>query len=178
MSMEEEGRNRTARHELLKMVPNTDDAAALVWPCFEFPCTLRGNAPPRRTADACAAGVNATDLLPNIVVSTGEALRSGTAAGEVVSPSWPRGCTAAAAAAAKGATVVASVAAMGEAGVACVTAMGAAGVAAQGASVADDPVAGCGLDHRRGAWLSICRGNLAHGLHLPPGSAAARMSNG
>ena len=175
MSMEEEGRSRTARHELLKMVPNTDDAAALVRPCFEFPCTLRGNAPPRRTADAYAAGVNATDL-PNIVVSTSEALRSGTAAGEVVSPSWPRGCTAAAAA--KGATVVASVAAMGEAGVASATAMGAAGVAAQGASVADDPVAGCGLDHRRGAWLSICRGNLAHGLHLPPGSAAACMSNG
>ena len=92
MSMEEEGRSRTARHELLKMVPNTDDAAALVRPFSEFPCTLRGNAPPRHTANACAAGANATDLLPNIVVSTGEALRSGTAVGEVVSPSWPRGC--------------------------------------------------------------------------------------
>ena len=30
MSIEEEDRCRTARHELLKMMPHTDDAAALV----------------------------------------------------------------------------------------------------------------------------------------------------
>ena len=47
MSTEEEGRSRTARHELLKMVPNTDDAAALMLACFEFPCAKRGNAPSR-----------------------------------------------------------------------------------------------------------------------------------
>ena len=79
------------------MVTNTDDAAALVRACFELPCTLRGNSPPRRTANTCAAGANATDLLPDIVVSAGEALRSGIAVGKVVSPSWPRGCTAGAA---------------------------------------------------------------------------------
>ena len=92
-----EGRSRSAGHELLKMVPNTADAAALVRACFELLCPLRGNAPPRRTADTCAAGANATDLLPDVVVSAGEAIRFDTAVGEVVSPSWPRGCTAGAA---------------------------------------------------------------------------------
>ena len=77
MSMGEEGRCRTARHELLKMMLHTDDAAALVR--AELPCTLRRSAPPRRTADTCAAGASATDLLPYAVVSAGEALRSGTA---------------------------------------------------------------------------------------------------
>ena len=49
ISTEEEGRCRTARHELLKMMAHTDDAAALVraW----LPCTLRGNTPSRRTAE-------------------------------------------------------------------------------------------------------------------------------
>ena len=87
ISTGEEGRCRTAWHELLKMMPHTEDAVALVR--AQFLCTLRGNAPPRRTADACAAA-SATDLLPD-VVSAGGALRSGTAVGEVVSPSWPRG---------------------------------------------------------------------------------------
>ena len=62
---------------------------------------------------------------------------------------------AAAASAAMGATVVAGIAAMG-----------AAGVAARGASVADNPVAGCDLDHGRGACLSVCLAGLAHGNHL------------
>ena len=93
MSTEEEGRRRTARHELLKMVPNTDDAVALVRACFELPCTLRGNDPPRRSVDTCAAGANATNL-PDAVVSAGEALRSGTAVGDIVSPRWPRDRTA------------------------------------------------------------------------------------
>ena len=87
MSTREEGRSRTARHELLKMVPNTDGAAALMRACFELPCTLRGNAPPRRSVDTCAAGANATDILLDVAVSASEALRSGTAVGEAVSPS-------------------------------------------------------------------------------------------
>ena len=158
MSTGKEGRSRTARHEFLKMVPNTDNAAALMRACFELPYTLQGNAPSHRTVDTCAAGANATDILPDVVVSAGEALRSGTAVGEVISPSWPRGCSADAADTSP--VVTADIAAAG------VAAMGAAGVAAQGSSVADDPVAGCDLDHRRGAWLSVCQGGLAYGLHL------------
>ena len=171
MSTGEEGRSRTTQHELLKVVPNTDDVAALVRACFELPCTQRGNAPRLRTVGTCAAGANVTDLLPDVVVSAGEALRSGTAVGEVVFPSWPRGCTAdvadippivtadiaAAAFAAMGATVAAGVAGMGVASVVC-----------QGAYVTDSSVAGCDLDHRCGTWLSVCRGGLAHGLHLQP----------
>ena len=71
MSMREGGRSRTGRHELLKMVPNTDIAAALVRACFELPCTLRGSAPARRSVGTGAAGANTTDL-PD-VVSAGEA---------------------------------------------------------------------------------------------------------
>ena len=74
MSTGEGGRSRTARNELLKMVPNTDNAAALVRACFELPCTLRENAPPRGSVDTCAAGANMADLLPD-VVSAGKALR-------------------------------------------------------------------------------------------------------
>ena len=169
MSTGEEGRSRTARHELLKIVPNTDNAAALVRVCFKLLCTLRGNYPPRSTVDTCIAGANATDLLPDVVVSAGEALRSGIAVGEVVSPSWPRGCTVDAtdvSAAVTADIAAAAAAAMGVAVVAAVAAIGVAGVVAQGASVADGPVAGCDLDHRCGAWLSVCRGGLAHGLHL------------
>ena len=94
MSMGEGGRSRTARHELLEMVPNTDSAAPLVRACFELPCTLRGSAPSRRSVGTCAAGVNTTDLLPDAIVSSGEALYSNTAVGEVVSPSVPRDCAA------------------------------------------------------------------------------------
>ena len=134
------------------MVPNTDSAAALVRACFELPCTLRGSAHPRRSVGTCAAGANTTDL-PGVVVSAGEALHSGTAVGKVVSPSWPRYC------AADAADVSAAVPA----------AIAAAGAAAVGAAVVDRfvaYVAGCGLDHRRGAWLSVCGGGLAHGLHF------------
>ena len=169
----EGGRSRTARHELLKMVPNVDSAVALVRACFELPCTLRGNAPPRRSVDTCAAGANTTDLLPDVVVPAGEALRSGTAVGEVVSPSWPRVCTAGAAdvsvvMTADIATAAAAMGAVVAAVEAAVPAMGAVDVAAQGVSVADGHAAGCDLDHRRGAWLSLCRGGLAHRLHLQP----------
>ena len=90
MSTEERGRSRTARHELLKVVPNTNYTAALVRACFELPCILRGNSPPRRSVATCATGVNTTDLLPDVIASAGEALHSGTAVGEVVSLSWPR----------------------------------------------------------------------------------------
>ena len=158
MSMGEEGRSRTARYELLKMVPNTGSAAALVRAYFELPCTLRGSAPPRRSVGTCAAGAKTTDP-PNVVVSAGEALRSGTAVGEVVSPTWPKD-RAADDAADVSAAVAADIAATGAA----------AGVADADlkASVADDYVAGCDLDHRRGAWLSVCCDGLAHGLHLHP----------
>ena len=140
------------------MVPNADDAAALVWACFKLPCTLRANASHRHTVDTWAAGANVTDLRPDVVVSAGEALRSGTAVGEEISPSWPRGCTADAPDAPL--VVTADIAA------AAVAAMGAAGVATQDASVADHPVAGCDLDHCRGGWLSVGRGGLAHWFHL------------
>ena len=59
-------------------------------------------------------------------------------------------------------------AAMGATVTAAVAAVRAAGVAARGASVADDPIAGCDLDHRRGACLSACLAGLAHGFHLQP----------
>ena len=166
MSMGKGGRSRTARHELLKMVPNTDSAATLVRACFGLPCTLRGSAPPRRRVGTCVAGVNTTDLLPDVVVSAGEALRSGTTVGEVVLPSWPRERTADAAdvSAAEAADFAAAAAAIGAADVdGAVSA-----VTALDASVVDDPTAGCDLDHRRSAWWSICRGGLAHGSHLQP----------
>ena len=97
VSMREGSRSRTARHELLKMVPNVDSAAALVRACLKLPCTLRGNTSPRQSVDTCAAGASTTDLLPDVVVSAGEALRSGNGVGKVVSPSWPRDRTAGAA---------------------------------------------------------------------------------
>ena len=151
MSMGEGGRSRAARHELLKMVPNTDSAAALVRACFELPCTLRGSAPPRRSIGTCAAGANTTDLLLDVVVSAGEALRSGAAAREVVSPSRLRNRAA-------DATDVSAAEAVDIA----------AAAAAIGVTIVDGTVAGCDLDHRHGAWLSVCRGALAHGFHLQP----------
>ena len=129
------------------MVLNTDSAVPLVFP-------LRGSAPRRRSVDTSAAGANTTNLLPVVVVvSTGEALRSGTAVGEeVVSPRWPGDCAAAAAAAMRAAVAYSAVGA----------------VASLDASFVDDPAAGCDLDHRRGAWCSVYRGGPAHGLHLQP----------
>ena len=165
MSTGKRARSRTARHELLKIMPNTDSAAALVRACLELSCTLRGSAPPRRSVGTCAAGSHTTDL-PDVVVSAGEALRSDTAVGEVVSPSRPRDRAADAVGVSSAVTAdiaAAAASAMGAAVVAAVAAMRAAAVAAQGASVA-----GCDLDHPRGASLSVCRGGLAHGLHLQP----------
>ena len=151
-STEEGGRRRTARHELLKMVMNTDDTAALVRACFELPCTLRGNSSPRRTANTCAAGANATDRLPDVVVSAGEALRSGIAVGEVVSPSWPRGCTAGAA----------------DPPPYCDCGYRHGWCCCPGGICCGCPFAGCDLDHRRGACLAVCLAGHAHGLHLQP----------
>ena len=137
------------------MVPNVDSAAAQVRTCFELPCTLRGNSPPRRMMDTCTAGANTIDLLLDVVVSAGEVLRSGTAVGDAVSSSWPRDRTG-------GATDVPAVVAadIAAAAAAIGAAVVVAAVAIQDASVADGPVAGCNFDHRRGG--------LAHGLHLQP----------
>ena len=49
MSRGEGGECRTARHGLQEMMPHTDDAVALVRASLSH--SLRGNAPPRRTAD-------------------------------------------------------------------------------------------------------------------------------
>ena len=148
------------------MVPNMVSAAPLVRACSEFPCTLRGSVPPHRSLGTCVAGANTTDLLPDVVVSAGEALRSGTAVGEVVFPGWPRDRTADAVdvSAAAAADIAAAVATMGAAVV-----HGAVGaVVALDAYVVDDPADFCDLDHRRGAWRSVCRGGLGHGLRLWP----------
>ena len=148
------------------MVPNTDSAAELMRACFELPSTLRESALPRCSVDTWAAGARTTDLLPDVVVSAGEVLRSGTAVGEVVSLSWSKDRTADAADVS--AVVTVDIAAAAAAiGVAVVDGAVAA-VAAQGTSVEGDPVAGCDLDHPRGAWLSVCRGGLAHGLNRQP----------
>ena len=42
----------------------------------EFPCILRGSAPPRRSVDTCAADANVTDIFRSTVVFVGEALHS------------------------------------------------------------------------------------------------------
>ena len=144
---------------------STDSAAPLVRAWFELLCTLRGSAPPRRSVGTCAAGVNTTDLLFDVVVCTGEALHSDTAVEEVVSPRLPRDRAADAAdvPAAADADITAA-AAMRATVVDC--AVGA--VATLDAYFVDDPAADCDLDHRRGAWWSVCRGGPAHVLHLQP----------
>ena len=130
------------------MVLNTDSAAALVRACFELPCTLRESAPPYRSVGTCTAGANTINL-PNDFVSAGEALRSGTAIGELASPSWPRDRAADTAdvSAAVAADIAAATAAIG----AAVVDDSVGTVAALDASVVEASVAGCDLDHRRGA---------------------------
>ena len=164
--MGEGSRSRTARLELLEMVPNTDSATPLVRECFELPDALRGSAPRRCSVDTCETDANTTDLLPDVVVSAGEALRSGTAAEEAVSPSWPRDLAADATdvSAAEASDIAAVVAAMG----AAVVGGAVRAVAALDASVVGGPADGCDLDHRCGACWSVCRGGLAHGLDLQP----------
>ena len=129
--------------------------------CFELSCTLRGNAPIRRSVDTCTAGANTTDLLLDVVVSP--LVRC--SAPVLLFRRWSLPA---------GPGIVLPVTRMSPLlwlrisplpiGAAVVV----VAIAVQGASIADDPVAGCDLDHRRGAWLSICRGGHAHGLHLQP----------
>ena len=166
MSMGKVGWSHTTPHELLKTMANTDMAAGLVRACFELPCSLRGSPPLRRSVGTCAAGANETDPLPDFVVSACEVLRSGTAVGEMASPSRPRDRTADAAdvTVAVAPDIAAAAAAIGAAVVDGVV----GAVATLDTSAAYDPVAGCDLDHHRGAWSSVCRGGLAHRLHLQP----------
>ena len=89
MSTGERGRCRTARRKLVQtMMARIDDAVA--WMRAQLPCSPRRTAPPHRTTDTELAA-SAADRLSDDVISAGEALRYGTAVGEVVSPSWPRG---------------------------------------------------------------------------------------
>ena len=89
MSRGEGGRCRTARRKLLRtMMPRTEDAVVRMR--AQLLCSPQGNTPPHRTTDTEPAA-SAADRLLDDVVSAGEALRSGTAVGEVASPSWSRG---------------------------------------------------------------------------------------
>ena len=82
-------RCRTARRKLLKaMMPRTDDAVARMR--AQLPCSPRENPPSNRTTDTEPAA-SAADRLPDDVVFAGEAIRYGTAFGEVASTSWSRG---------------------------------------------------------------------------------------
>ena len=157
----------------LEWVGRTADAVVLER--VELPCTQRGNAHPRRTADTWYAA-SAAVLFPDAVVSFDGALRSGTAVERAGSPSWPTGWTAvgvvlaavvaavdiAGAAAAVQVTVAAGVAAMQAAGVAAmqVSVAAAMGVTAAAAAVVH-------RDHRLGACPSACLSAcLVHGYHL------------
>ena len=152
-------RYRTAWHGLLKVVPYIN--VALVRALLSR--SLRGNAPPRSTADTLRAA-GEPNLLPDVVVYAGGALFL-AAAGGVVFPSCFRGW---AGGGAVPAVVTAGIAA-GTAAVAMRTTVATsprvAGAAAHGASAADVIVDG-GHDHRRGARLSACPADLVHGFHL------------
>ena len=76
-------RYRTARHRLLKMMPYMNAALVRAW----LSHSLRGNAPPRRTADTLRAAGEPD--LPDVVVYADGALLL-AAAGEVVFPSCSR----------------------------------------------------------------------------------------
>ena len=155
---------RTARHGLLKVVPHMNVALVRAW----LSRSLRGNAPPHRTADTLRAA-GEPDLLPDVVVYAGGALFL-AAAGGVVFPSCSRGWAA-------GGTVPAVVTveiAAGTAAAAAVyvsmrttdaTSLRVAGAAAHGVSAAD-VLADGGHDHRRGARLSACPADFVHRLHL------------
>ena len=94
----------------------------------------------------------------------------------MVSPSWPgdRAADATDVSAALATDAATAAAAIG----AAVVDGAVASVATLDESVANDPVAGCDLNHRRGAWLSVCRDGFARQLYFSPGSVAARMGNG
>ena len=152
MSIWQGGRSRTARHELLQTVPNTDSAAPLVRARSMLISTLRGSAPSHRSAGTCVTKANTTDL-SHVVAFAVEALHRDTTIEEVVSSIWPKDCAADDAdvfgAAAADIATAAAAAVIGAAVV--YDAMGAVGAAAAlDASVVDDPAAACDLDHRRG----------------------------
>ena len=151
-------RYRTARHGLLKMVPYMNVAFVRAW----LSRNLRGNAPPRRTADILRA-VGEPNLLPDVVVYAGGALFL-AAAGGVVFSSCSRGW---AAGVAVPAVVIVEIAAGTAVAMRTTfaTSPRVAGAAAHGASAAD-VLADGGHDHRRGARLSACPAELVHGLHL------------
>ena len=150
-------RYRTARHGLLKMMPHMNVALVRTW----LSRSLRGNGPPRRTADTLRAA-GEPDLLPDVVVYAGGALFL-AAAGGVVFPSCSRGW---AAGDVVPAVVTAEIAACTAAMRTTVaTSPRVAGAAAHGASAAD-VLADGGHDHRRGARLSAYPADLVHGLHL------------
>ena len=155
-------RYRSAWHGLLKLVPYMNVASVRAWLAH----TLRGNAPPRCTADTLrAAGEH--DLLPYVMVYAGGALFL-AAAGGVVFPSCSRSWAA-------GGAVPAAVTVEMVAGTAAAAAVTmrttvatsprVASAAAHGAS-ASDVLVGGGPDHRRGARLRACTADLVHGLHL------------
>ena len=155
-------RYRTARHGLLKMVPYMNVALRRAW----LSRNLRGNAPPRRTADTLRAA-GEPDLLPDVVVYAGGALFL-AAAGGVVFPSYSRGWAAGGAVPAVVAVGITAGTAAAAAAMrtAVATSPRVTGAAAHGASAADVLVDGS-PDHRRGARLRACPADLVHGLHLP-----------
>ena len=147
----------TARHGLLKMVPYMNVASVRAW----LLDSLRGNAPPHRTADILRAA-GEPDALSHVVVYAGGALFL-AAAGGVVFPSGSRGWAAGGAVPVKIAAGTAAAAVAMRSTVA--TSPRVAGAAAHGASVAD-VLADGGPYHRRGVRLTVCPGGLCHGLHL------------
>ena len=152
-------RYRTARHGLLKMMQYMNVALVRAW----LSHSLRGNAPPRRTADTLRAAGEPD--LPDVVVYAGGALFL-AAAGGVVFPSCSRGWAGGGAVPGK---IAAGTAAAAVAAVAMRTTVATsprvAGAAAHGASAAN-VLTGGGHDYRHGARLSACPAGLVHGLHL------------
>ena len=123
-----------------------------------------------------------TDLLPDVVISAGDALflaavrkvvfpscsRGWAADGEVFSPRCSRGWTAGAAVSAVVTVKIAAAAAAAAAAMRAtvVASPRVAGAVARGASAADVLAADCGHNYRLGARLSACLAGLVHGLHL------------
>ena len=152
-------RYRTARDELLKIVPYIV-ALVRAW----LSRRLRGSSPPCRTADTLR-GAGEPDVLPDVVVYAGNALFL-AATGGVVFPSCPKGCAAGGGVLVKmaaGSAAAATVAMR----TTVVTSPRVAGTAAAvaGASVADILADG-GPHHRRGARLTACPFFFCHGFHL------------
>ena len=152
-------RYRTARDELLKMVPYIV-ALVRAW----LSRSLRGNAPPCHTADTLRAA-GKLDVLPDVVVCAGDVLFL-AAAGGVVFPSCSRGWAAGGAVLVKMAAGTAAAAAVAlRTTVVTSPRVAAAAAAVAGASVAD-VLADGGPHHRRGARLTTCPFCNCHGFPL------------